>query len=276
MDIRRQVARQARLFGGDEPWDELLAEVATPPEVAASFDVMKGMVQEAELDAGDWLLDVGAYGGKHAIEFASNYGCRAIVLDLVLPGLAAAGPEIEARGLEHLVFRIQGDAHSIPLRSSSIDFVWARDMLSCVEPRQFLQECARVLKAGGVLALHAVYMTELMSREERNRFTRALALSEGCHRDIVETAISHAGFQTRRVIEVGSGSRELELVKKTSRLADDLLVTMQLRRAAWDLITRYGVDWYETILASHEWFPFMALGKLHDALYLLQVDADGN
>lgn len=276
MGIRTQIERQARLFGGDLPWDEVLAELVTLPSVAASSDAMEGMVQEAELDAGSWLLDIGAYGGRHAIEFASQCGCRAIALDLVLPGLLAARSDIEDRGLGDLVFGIQADAHQIPLRSSSIDFVWANDMLSCVEPRQFLKECARVLKTDGLLALHAAYMTELMSSEERNRFTRALALTEGCDRDVVESAILQAGFQTRRVIEVGSGPREVEVIRKSSRLAEDLLVTMQLRRASEELIARYGEDLYETMLASHEWFPFIALGKLHDTLYLLQIESAGS
>jgi hypothetical protein len=115
-------------------------------------------------------------------------------------------------------------------------------------------------------------MTEMMGHEERDRFAAALALSDGSDRELVENAISEAGLRIINLTEVGSGSREHELATGNQRLFEDLLAIMRLRRGTADLIARFGSEWYETILASHEWMVFMALGKLHDAVYLLRLE----
>src|SRR5688572_14759126 len=165
MRYQEQSLRQARLFGGSAPWDEVLAAAARQPAPTgpkAMFD----LARQAGLRPGQVALDVGAYGAHHVIALASEFGCNAIALDLVFPGLAGAAEGIRAAGLESLVSRLQADAHELPVRSGCIDLIWSRDMVSCVEPRQFLAECARVLAADGFLILHAVYFTDLMEPKE--------------------------------------------------------------------------------------------------------------
>ena len=271
MDHQDQVVRQARLFGGSAPWDEVNSALEGLPE-PIGLEVMKDLAREANLGQGRLVLDLGAHGGRHAIELASEFRCHAIALDLVSPGLLAAAKNIVAAGVQGLVSGIQADAHTLPLRASTVDLIWARDMLSCVDPRLLLSECARVLKPGGLLILHAVYMTELMEQRERERFVAALALTDGCDRQSVEEVISIAGFRVQRLIELGAQSRERELASGDQRLSEDLLALMRLRRGSAELIRRFGAEWYETILAWRQWAVFMALGKLDVAVYLLRLE----
>jgi SAM-dependent methyltransferase len=269
MTYRRQLVHQARLFGGAAPWDEVLAAAArlpAPTGPAAMFD----LARQAHLCPGQVVLDVGAYGSRHAMALAGEFGCSVIALDLVFPGLAGAADGIRAAGLESLVFRLQADAHELPIRSGCIDLIWSRDMLSCVEPPRFLAECARVLTAGGFLILHAVYFTGLLEPKERARLAAALSLTGGCERDGVEAAIADAGLDVVRALDLGAEWRESELLEGSSRLADDHLTVMRLRRGASQLVSEFGQAWYETILASHEWAVLMALGKLTAVLYLLR------
>ena len=269
MRYREQSLRQVRLFGGSAPWNEVLAAAARQPAPTgpkAMFD----LARQAGLHQGQVVLDVGSYGARHAIALASEFGCHSIALDLVFSGLTGAAEGIRAAGLESLVSRLQADAHELPIRSGCIDLIWSSDMLSCVEPDQFLAECARVLAAGRFMILHAVYFTDLMEPDERGQLSSALSLTGGCDKDGVEVAIGDAGLDLVRVLALGAQWREFELLEGTPRLADDLLTVMRLRRGARQLISQFGEAWYETILASYQWAVLMALGKLEVVLYLLR------
>src|SRR5262249_12410330 len=106
--------------------------------------------------------------------------------------------------------------------------------------------------------------------KERARLASALSLTSGCERDTVEAAITAGGLDVVRALPLGAEWREFELLEGSSRLADDHLTVMRLRRGAEQLISEFGQAWYETILASHEWAVLMALGKLEAVLYLLR------
>lgn len=269
MNLERQVHRQARIFGGDAPWEQVMEALEHLPEPVGP-EVLLEIVRDVGLEPLALVLDVGAYGGRHAIALASEFGCRAIALDLVLAGLVDAAASISSAGVETLISRLQGDAHILPLRSSVVDLIWARDMLSCVDPHLFLGECARVLKPRGHVVLHAVYTTDLMEPRECARLRAALALTDGCQRATVEEAITRHGFVISRRTDVGAQWREQELTSGTSRLSDDLLALMRLQRGMVDLVERFGQDWFETIVAWNQWAVYMALGKLEMVVYLLE------
>ena len=56
MDNRYQVDRQARLFGGDAPWDELHSALEDLPEPIGP-EVMKDLARETHLGLGKLVLD---------------------------------------------------------------------------------------------------------------------------------------------------------------------------------------------------------------------------
>lgn len=267
MRYQEQSARQARLFSGSAPWDELLAAAEALPLPVKPEVVMLEMVQATGLATGKIALDVGSYGGRHAVPLARHFGCSAIALDLVWSGLEAAS----AGGPEGVWF-VQGDAHELPLRDGSIDLVWSYDMLTCVSPAEFFRECARVLAPTGSIVLHAMYFTELMEPQERQQLSAALALGDGMDRTTAERAMANAGLARVETIELGSQQLESSLLEGSPRLADDHLTVMRLRRAADNLISEFGADWYATVVGSHQWMPLAALGKLEVVVYRLHAD----
>jgi len=111
-----------------------------------------------------------------------------------------------------------------------------------------------------------------VERRERERCVAALALTDGCNRELVEKAICGAGFGVLHRVELGSQWRERELSRGNPRLLEDLLAIMRLQRVFSDLVARFGREWYETILAWRQWAVFMALGKLDVVAYLLRLE----
>jgi hypothetical protein len=49
MDQEKQVSRQARLFGGSAPWDEIHVELEALPKPTLSLEAMEELIQEVEL-----------------------------------------------------------------------------------------------------------------------------------------------------------------------------------------------------------------------------------
>jgi SAM-dependent methyltransferase len=99
----------------------------------------------------DWrVLDVATGGGHTALKFAPLVG-MVIALDLTLAMLQAARRFIQEKGVRNIEMTV-GDAGALPFPAASFDLVTCR-----IAPHhfpdcfRFVQECARVLKPGGML-----------------------------------------------------------------------------------------------------------------------------
>ncbi|MBI5670780.1 MAG: methyltransferase domain-containing protein [Chloroflexi bacterium] len=99
----------------------------------------------------DWLaLDVATGGGHTALKFAPRVG-RVIASDLAPAMLYAARDFIQSKGAANVAFSA-ADAESLPFADQTFDLVTCR-----IAPHhfpdvfRFVQECARVLKPGGLL-----------------------------------------------------------------------------------------------------------------------------
>jgi len=97
-------------------------------------------------------LDIATGGGHTALKLAPHVQ-QMVALDLTPKMLAAARVFIAAQGVQNVAFAT-GDAEQLPFRSASFDLVTCR-----IAPHhfpdcfRFVQESARVLKAGGRLVL---------------------------------------------------------------------------------------------------------------------------
>lgn len=99
----------------------------------------------------DWVvLDVATGGGHTALKFAPHVA-RVVAADLTLTMLRAARAFIAEHGATNVVYSA-GDAENLPFAISSFELVTCR-----IAPHhfpdcyRFVQECARVLKPGGLL-----------------------------------------------------------------------------------------------------------------------------
>lgn len=111
------------------------------------------------LGSGDWLLDMGCGGGRHAFA-ALRRGCRVIALDadgaelksvLDMIGAMDAAGEVAspAAGIP-----VQGDALALPFADATFDRIIASEVLEHIpNDRGAIVELARVLKPGGRMAV---------------------------------------------------------------------------------------------------------------------------
>ena len=101
----------------------------------------------------DWLvLDIATGGGHTALKFARHVA-RVVASDLTARMLAAAERHIRAQNVANVEFKL-ADAEDLPFTDGRFDLVTCR-----IAPHhfphvdRFLQESARVLKAGGLLVV---------------------------------------------------------------------------------------------------------------------------
>jgi SAM-dependent methyltransferase len=116
-----------------------------------------------ELHAGETVLDVGCGTGS-SLALAGD-GVRRVGIDIHIEELT--------RGM------LQGDAVSLPLRSSSVDVILALDVLEHVDDEAMLAEVARVLRDGGRLiatvpAVRALWSVRDEAAGHRRRYSRAM------------------------------------------------------------------------------------------------------
>jgi len=118
----------------------------------AHGDDLKRMVAYAQVTGDELLLDIATGGGHVACEFAPLVR-QVVALDMTQPMLAAAKAHAKTRGLDHLLF-VAGDAEALPFADKSFDRVTCRIAPHhFANPERFVQEVARVLKAGGRFVL---------------------------------------------------------------------------------------------------------------------------
>jgi len=100
----------------------------------------------------DWVLDVGSGAGQTGLAFAVAVA-RVIALDLTREMLQEARLNAAVRGIRNLAVQ-QGAAEALPFNTGSFDIaVCRRAAHHFAAPAQALLEMARVLRAGGRLAI---------------------------------------------------------------------------------------------------------------------------
>ncbi|MBE2183657.1 MAG: methyltransferase domain-containing protein [Anaerolineae bacterium] len=114
-----------------------------------------GLANMAGIRAGDYLLDVGGGVGGPARYLAAEIGCTVEVLDLS-PEFVRAGEQLtELLGLSDKVHFHNGSALEMPYIEASFDAVITQHSSMNIPDKQLLyREIARVLKPGGMLAMH--------------------------------------------------------------------------------------------------------------------------
>jgi ubiquinone/menaquinone biosynthesis C-methylase UbiE len=118
----------------------------------ASGADLERLVELSNPQSGWLALDVATGGGQTALRFAPHVS-RVVALDLTPRMLVAARTFVEEQGASNVVFS-GGDAENLPFVTGAFDLVTCR-----IAPHhfpdcfRFIQECARVLKPGGLLLI---------------------------------------------------------------------------------------------------------------------------
>jgi SAM-dependent methyltransferase len=149
------------------PHLKALAERILPRCVVAWLDPVQDLIESevkqasARLKDGQIVLDAGAGEGRHRAHF--KQGCY-ISLD------AGYGDS----NWDYSKLDIRGDLENVPLRNDSVDCILCMVTLEHTQnPRQVIQEFARVLKTGGTLVMVVPFLwEEHQTPHDYYRFTR--------------------------------------------------------------------------------------------------------
>lgn len=110
------------------------------------------LAKKAGVRDGAKLLEIGSGLGGPLCTIASEYRLQAFGLDLLRHNTENAKELVYRRNLKERVFFIQGNGMHLPLKNSSIDFVFGSDAWCHVPDRlKMLNEASRVLKKDGVI-----------------------------------------------------------------------------------------------------------------------------
>ncbi|MGH2935614.1 MAG: class I SAM-dependent methyltransferase [Gaiellaceae bacterium] len=248
------------LWAADSELRESLQQSLEPRGLDWLFEMF------AALDprAGDVVADVGARDARQAIRLAQEHGVHAIAIDplplhceLARAAVADAGVDVEV---------VEGAAEALPLEDGSVDWVWCRDVLTHVDARRGLSECARVLRPGGAMLAYVTLATDRLEPRERAELVEAAAIRT-IDADDVESAARDAGLELRSLEPIGSEWRERMIEDGTWDAGGALLQLARLRRGGFT-----GAN-AEAAWGGLVWGVYQLLGKLRPTVYLWEKRA---
>ncbi len=153
----RKITRALRKAGKDisriEPRDLSPVDQLHTGGARASLNLLK----KAGLTSKDRVLDVGCGIGGSSRLMAGEPGCRVTGLDLSDRFIECAGELTRMTGLGNRVDFKTGSVLNLPFEDGRFDAVVVQHLLMNIEDKtRALEECRRVLKAGGKLILHEI------------------------------------------------------------------------------------------------------------------------
>ncbi|MGH8102989.1 MAG: class I SAM-dependent methyltransferase [bacterium] len=217
------------------------------------------------------ILDIGCRDASQSIELANQFNCRVIGVDPVSGNTVRARAKAADAGSSERILALQGSIEEIPLKSSSCDFVWCRDMLNQIlDIGHGLYECVRVLKPGGQMLICHTFATDLLEPNEAEFLCGSLAIiPENLNAAGMEMAFASAGYLIHKSDTIASEERE-NLEGGVSRYTSKQLLRIAImRRAGAGLEAEVGPLPHRVELADCMWGVYQMLGKLCPPLYIL-------
>ncbi len=157
--------------------------------------ITEQLAEDAGIAVGHHVLDVCSGMGGPARYFAHHRGCRVTGLDLTESRVASAGRLTSLVRLDHLVDFRQGNAQAMPFDGATFDTAISQEALLHVpDKRAVINECARVLKPGGVLAFTDLTQREAIAGADMQKLGKALALVNFATSDQYRQWLRAAGF----------------------------------------------------------------------------------
>lgn len=122
----------------------------------------RDLARLAGIDPGETLLDVGSGIGGPARLLAAEFGVRVIGVDLTQSFCDVARILSDRAGLGDRVEFLRASALAVPLADGSVDVAWTQHVAMNIADKAALYgELHRVLRHGGRLALHEIFIGEV-------------------------------------------------------------------------------------------------------------------
>ena len=125
------------------------------------------LAQKAGVNADSHVLDVCSALGGPARQLAQTYGCQVTGLDATVRMHEEAVRRTEKAGLSDRIEFKLGNALDMPFQANTFDVVWGQDAWCYITDKErLIEECARVLKPGGMIAVTDWLETGPLTRDE--------------------------------------------------------------------------------------------------------------
>lgn len=158
-----------------EAWRYLIGEdlhlgyfkEATDGLSKATEALTDSMAEAAQLGPGLKILDIGCGTGSPAALLASKWGCRVVGISTSKVGVVEANAKAKAAGFtDQLFFRV-ADALQTGYRDGSFDRIWVMESSHLIPQKgQLLQECVRIVRSGGKIALCDIVLRRHLDSNE--------------------------------------------------------------------------------------------------------------
>jgi cyclopropane fatty-acyl-phospholipid synthase-like methyltransferase len=138
----------------------------------ATHNLTLRLARHARLGASLDVLDVGCGDGQNSCALAEDFACRLTGISTGLEGVEAARRLSRARGLSDRVAFLHRDGMGNGFPDGSFDRVWVMQSSHfMLDKRRLLDECVRVLRPGGRVALADIMLRSPLPMTEvvRNR-----------------------------------------------------------------------------------------------------------
>ncbi|MGI9486537.1 MAG: class I SAM-dependent methyltransferase [Geminicoccaceae bacterium] len=140
------------------------------------IEITEQLARDAGIGADHHVLDVCSGMGGPARYFSYHRGCRVTGLDLTGSRVAGATRLTSLVGLNHRVDYRQGDAQAMPFEDATFDVAISQEALLHVPDKEaVIQECARVLKPGGMLVITDLTQRQSIAGSNMLKLGKALA-----------------------------------------------------------------------------------------------------
>ncbi|OWY66782.1 SAM-dependent methyltransferase [cyanobacterium TDX16] len=120
----------------------------------AQIDLIEELLQWADVEQPQHILDVGCGIGGSSLYLAQKYNAQATGITLSPFQANRATQRSQAMGLSQKTEFLVADAQNMPFADNSFDFVWVLESGEHMPDKvKFMQECYRVLQPGGKLIM---------------------------------------------------------------------------------------------------------------------------
>ena len=203
-----------------------------PPEAMESFAGVGHHFGLAKIQAGETVVDLGSGSGMDAFLAAFQTGPtgRVIGVDMTDQQLVKAESLRQREGIQHLQFR-SGYLEAIPVEDGTADAVVSNGVINlCPDKAAVFDECRRILKPGGRLAISDIVTgVRLPPAIVCNASLWAACIGGAMQVEDYQKAIEAAGFRVETLVE----NPEYRFLSKSAQGATRQYGVKSISLVAW-------------------------------------------